>query len=154
MQVTPCSGKVSPYVRTLALDLDSYVSRTRIFIDIMYVKGGLDRAERELGALVASCINGCTYCASVQARRNVELTGNTAAVERIYRFGLHEADSPRIRAIIDFCEALSITAPFASADHIARLRPRTERYRNSRSCPFRCHFGWANRLMHTLGHSH
>lgn len=154
MQVTPSSGKISPYVRTLAHDPDSYVCRTKLFNDIMYVKGGLDRAERELGALVASCINGCTYCASVHARRYIELTGNSATVERIYRFGLHEPDSPRIRAMIDFCEALSITPPSATAEHIGRLRAEglddADILDLAHSAAI---FGWANRLMHTLGHS-
>lgn len=155
MQVTPSSGKVSPYVRTLAHDPDSYVTRTRLFNDIMYVKGGLDRAERELGALIASCINGCTYCASVHARRYIELTGNADTVERIYRFGLHEPESPRVRAIIDFCEALSITPPSATKDHVATLRQEglsdADILDIAHSAAI---FGWANRLMHTLGHSH
>ena len=90
------SGRRGYYVRTLAHDRDSYVTRTRLFNDIMYVKGGRDRAERELGALIASCINGCAYCASVHARRYIELTGYANTVERVYRFGLHEAESPRV----------------------------------------------------------
>lgn len=155
MQVTPSGGKVSPYVRTLAHDPESYVTRTRLFNDIMYVKGGLDRADRELGALIASCINGCTYCASVHARRYIELTGNAATIERIYRFGLSQPDSPRVRAIIDFCEALSITPPSATPDHITRLRDAgfddVDIVDLAHSAAI---FGWANRLMHTLGHSH
>lgn len=155
MQVTPSSGKVSPYVRTLAHDPDSYVTRTRLFNDIMYVKCGLDRAERELGALIASCINGCTYCASVHARRYIELTGNADTIERIYRFGLHEPESPRVRAIIDFCETLSITPPSATKNHVATLRQEglsdADILDLAHSAAI---FGWANRLMHTLGHSH
>lgn len=155
MQVTPSSGKISPYVRTLAHDPESYVTRTRLFNDIMYVKGGLDRADRELGALIASCINGCTYCASVHARRYIELTGNVQTIERIYRFGLDQPDSARVRAIIDFSEALSITPPSATPDHIASLR---EAGLDDADIVDLAHsaaiFGWANRLMHTLGHSH
>lgn len=155
MQVTPSSGKVSPYVRTLAHDPDSYVTRTRLFNDIMYVEGGLDRAERELGALIASCINGCVYCASVHARRFIQLTGNSETIERIYRFGLHEPDSPRVRAIIDFCEALSITPPSATREHVDALRREglddAQILDLAHSAAI---FGWANRLMHTLGHSH
>jgi len=154
MQITPSSGKVSPYVRTLAHDPDSYVTRTQLFNDIMYVKGGLDRAERELGALIASCINGCVYCASVHARRFIELTGNTETVERIYRFGLHETESPRVRAIIDFCEALSITPPSARPEHVTALR---EQGLDDADILDLAHsaaiFGSPNRLMHTLGHS-
>lgn len=154
MRVTPSSTKVSPYVRTLAHDPDSYVTRTKLFNAIMYVKGGLDRSERELGALVASCINGCVYCASVHARRYIELTGRADVVERIYRYGLHQPDEPRVRAIIDFGSALSMTPPSATPSHIKRLREMgfsdAEIIDLAHSAAI---FGWANRLMHTLGHS-
>jgi uncharacterized peroxidase-related enzyme len=91
----------------------------------------------------------------VHARRYIELTGNSATIERIYRFGLDHPDSPRVRAIIDFCEALSITPPSATPDHIARLRDAglddADIVDLAHSAAI---FGWANRLMHTLGHSH
>ena len=88
------------------------------------------------------------------ATRFIELTGNTETVERIYRFGLHETESPRVRAIIDFCEALSITPPSARPEHVTALR---EQGLDDADILDLAHsaaiFGWANRLMHTLGHS-
>ena len=57
MKVTPSAKKVSPYVRTLAHDPESYVARTTLFNAIMYAEGGLPRADRELGALAASQVN-------------------------------------------------------------------------------------------------
>lgn len=154
MQVTPSNTKVSPYVRTLAHDPESYVARTRLFNAIMYAKGGLDRAERELGALVASAVNRCVYCASVHARRYVELSGREDVVEEIYVRGLEGPFEARTQAIVDFCRALSETPSRATREQVQALRDhgmsKAEIVDLIHSAAI---FGWANRLMHTLGHS-
>ncbi|MBP2561158.1 putative peroxidase-related enzyme [Neorhizobium galegae] len=154
MQVTPSNTKVSPYVRTLAHDPESYVARTKLFNAIMYAKGGLDRAERELGALVASAVNRCVYCASVHARRYVELSGREDVVEEIYVRGLEGPFDARTQAIVDFCKALSETPSQATSEQVQALRDhgisKAEIVDLIHSAAI---FGWANRLMHTLGHS-
>ncbi|CDZ26765.1 peroxidase-related enzyme [Neorhizobium galegae] len=154
MQVTPSNTKVSAYVRTLAHDPESYVARTKLFNAIMYAKGGLDRAERELGALVASAVNRCVYCASVHARRFVELSGREDVVEEIYVRGLEGPFDARTQAIVDFCKALSETPSQATREQVQALRDhgmsKAEIVDLIHSAAI---FGWANRLMHTLGHS-
>ncbi len=154
MQVTPSNTKVSAYVRTLAHDPESYVARTKLFNAIMYAKGGLDRAERELGALVASAVNRCVYCASVHARRYVELSGREEVVEEIYVRGLEGPFEARTQAIVDFCRALSETPSRATREQVQALRDhgmsKAEIVDLIHSAAI---FGWANRLMHTLGHS-
>lgn len=154
MQVTPSNTKVSAYVRTLAHDPESYVARTKLFNAIMYAKGGLDRAERELGALVASAVNRCVYCASVHARRYVELSGRSDVVEEIYTRGLDGPFEPKIQAIVDFCRTLSQTPAQVGSDQVQALRDhglsKAEIIDLIHSAAI---FGWANRLMHTLGHS-
>jgi len=154
MQVTPSNTKVSAYVRTLAHDPESYVARTKLFNAIMYAKGGLDRAERELGALVASAVNRCVYCASVHARRYVELSGREEVVEEIYVRGLEGPFDARTQAIVDFCKALSETPSHATREQVQALRDhgmsKAEIVDLIHSAAI---FGWANRLMHTLGHS-
>ena len=154
MQVTPSNTKVSAYVRTLAHDPESYVARTKLFNAIMYAKGGLDRAERELGALVTSAVNRCVYCASVHARRYVELSGREEVVEEIYVRGLEGPFDARTQAIVDFCKALSETPSHATREQVQALRDhgmsKAEIVDLIHSAAI---FGWANRLMHTLGHS-
>lgn len=154
MQVTPSNTKVSPYVRTLAHDPESYVARTKLFNAIMYAKGGLDRAERELGALVASAVNRCVYCASVHARRYVELSNRDEVVEEIYVRGLDGSFDEKTKAIVDFCKTLSQTPSHVTKEQIQKLREhgmsKSEIVDLIHSAAI---FGWANRLMHTLGHS-
>lgn len=154
MQVTPSNTKVSPYVRTLVHDPESYVARTKLFNAIMYAKGGLDRAERELGALVASAVNRCAYCASVHARHYIELSGRSDVVEEIYLRGLDRPFDARTAAIVDFCRSLSQTPPTVNEGQVQALRDqgltKSEIVDLIHSAAI---FGWANRLMHTLGHS-
>lgn len=153
MKVTPSNKKVSDYVRTLAHDPESYVARTVLFNAIMYVDGGLDRADRELGALGASLVNGCTYCAVVHARRHAQLTDSQAVISALY-FDRAETLGPRDAAIWQFARALSVTPSAATAEHITALRDvgldEAEIVDLIHAIAI---FGWANRLMHVLGHA-
>ncbi|MGR3378154.1 peroxidase-related enzyme [Salipiger abyssi] len=152
MKVTPSAKKVSPYVRTLAHDPDSYVARTMLFNAIMYAEGGLNRADRELGALGASLVNGCRYCANVHARQHARLKG-AETISALFA-GRGDALPPRDGAIMAFAEALTATPPTAGETHVAALR---ETGMDDAEIQDLIHsiaiFGWANRLMHPLGHS-
>ncbi|ARO15247.1 putative peroxidase-related enzyme [Ketogulonicigenium robustum] len=154
MQFTPSGGKVSPYVRTLAHDPESYAARTTLYNQIMYDDGGLSNEWRELGALVASAVNKCVYCASVHARRYERLSGRNDVVKLMYTVGLDADYEPKIRAVVDFCRALSVTPAQATPDHVQAL---VEQGFSTADISDLIHataiFGWANRLMHILGHA-
>ncbi|WP_288655004.1 MULTISPECIES: peroxidase-related enzyme [Pantoea] len=153
MKITPSNKKVSEYVRTLVHDPESYTARTGLFNAIMYVEGGLNRADRELGALGASIVNGCRYCAVVHARRHVQLAENDAVVSAIY-FDRADALGERDAAIYHFARRLSVTPAEATTEDIAPLRAAGM---DDREIIDLIHaiaiFGWANRLMHVLGHA-
>lgn len=151
MAVTPSNTKVSPYVRTLAHDPQSYVARTELFNAIMYAEGGLPRQDRELGALVASMVNGCRYCANVHARRHASLAGSSATIAAVL-LDRREILGSRDAAIVAFSEALAATPPAADADHVDHLRSvgldDAEIVDLVHAVAI---FSWANRLMHPLG---
>ncbi|TWF58420.1 peroxidase-related enzyme [Neorhizobium alkalisoli] len=153
MKVTPSAKKVSEYVRTLAHDPESYVARTVLFNAIMYVDGGLDKPARELGALGASIVNGCKYCAVVHARRHAELTKSDDVVTALY-FERPEELGPRDAAIYNFARRLSAAPSEATQEDIAALRSvgmdDAEIIDLIHAISI---FGWANRLMHVLGHA-
>ncbi len=152
MRITPSAKKVSPYVRTLVHDPDSYVARTELFNAIMYAEGGLPREDRELGALGASLVNGCRYCANVHARQHAKLAGPDATSALFS--GRRDALAPRDAAIIDFAEALTVTPPRADRSHIEALRAVGMDDSDIQDLIHSIAiFGWANRLMHPLGHS-
>lgn len=151
MQVTPSATKVSPYVRTLAHDPESYVARTTLFNTIMYIEGGLSRADRELGALSASLVNGCKYCAFVHAGRHA---AESKSSEVIYWIWTGERDrlSPRDAAILAFADALSRIPVAATQQQAAALRDHGLSHADiSDLIHAIAIFCWANRLMHPLG---
>lgn len=154
MKVTPSSTGVSPYVRTLAHDPESYVARTQLFNAILYAEGGLPRADRELAALAASLANGCQYCANVHARKHVRLSGSGRVVSALWA-GRRDALTDRERAIVDFAEALAAMPARVTPMRVRALR---EAGLGDAELVDLVHavaiFGWANRLMHPLGHSH
>lgn len=155
MQVTPSGIKVSPYVRTLAHDPQSYIARTQLYNHIMYAKEGLAQHDRELVALVTSLINGCVYCASVHARKYISLTNRGDIVQELYVHGIGGGTfDARIKALIDFCYHLAVSP--VKIDEKSRKSLKNHGFTCSEIVDvikIVAVFSMANRLMHTLGHA-
>jgi uncharacterized peroxidase-related enzyme len=151
LKETPSNTKISEYVLVLAHDPQSLGERTPLFNGIMYGRGGLARAERELGATEASVVNRCVYCASVHAARYIMLTKQPAVIAQVF-VGDASGLSAREQAIIGFSARLSACPPAATPADIDSLRDAglsdAEIFDLVLSVAV---FGWANRLMHTLG---
>ncbi len=152
MKVTPSNRKVSDYVLTLAHDPESLAVRSPLFNAIMYGRDGLSRAERELGAVGASIVNHCVYCAAVHGARFNQLTKRTDVIEAIFAEGVNAALEENEEAIFAFSVKLSKTPSEVTAADIVSLRNTglsdIEIVDLILSAAL---FGWANRLMHTLG---
>jgi alkylhydroperoxidase domain protein/CMD domain protein len=142
----------SPYFRLLAHDAPVLVERTATDVGIFRSEGGLDRAERELGAAVASRVNGCVYCASVHARFASHFSGRRDDVQRLLDEGVGAAQDERWRGLVDFAAALSQTPPAATGADVDGLRALgfgdLQVLDLAQATAF---FAWANRLMLTLG---
>jgi len=152
LKVTPSNTKISDYVLTLAHDVESLKVRSPLFNAIMYDPGGMSRAEREIGAIGASMVNRCIYCAAVHAARHAQLEKSTDVTDRLFRDGVEADLTPRDRAIFDFAVALSQCPPQAGEQERNALRDAglddAEILDLILSSSL---FGWANRLMHVLG---
>lgn len=152
LKVTPSNTKVSEYALVLAHDVESLKVRSPLFNAIMYDKGGLSRAERELGALGASVINHCIYCAAVHATRHAQLEKDESVTDEIFARGIDAELSPRNSAIFAFSALLSKSPSEAGPQHLAALKEagldQTEILDLILSTAL---FAWANRLMHVLG---
>jgi len=152
LKVTPSNTRVSDYVLVLAHDHESLGARTPLFNAIMYDRGGLSRAERELGALGASVVNRCIYCAAVHASRFNQLTKEPEVTEAVFADGEAAELDPRRAAILRFAVRLSRSPCAAGEEDVAALRAagltEAEILDLVLSAAL---FGWANRLMHTLG---
>jgi uncharacterized peroxidase-related enzyme len=152
LKITPANKKVSEYVLTLAHDPESLLHRSPLFNGIMYGKDGLDRGGRELGAIGSSIVNRCIYCIAVHARHFNQATRTTGIVEEIFAHETQAKLPEREQAIFDFSVKLSAFPPAATAEDMDRLKvvglDELEILDLVLSTAI---FGWANRLMHTLG---
>lgn len=153
LKITPSNLKISDFVLVLAHDVETLKHRTPLVNGILYDKGGLSRAERELAALAASVVNRCIYCASVHASRFIDLTKEPEVVEQIYANTVDAVfDDQRRQAIFDFAIGISQCPPALTAADTSRLRSAGlsdfEILDLIHVCAM---FAWANRVMHTLG---
>ena len=152
MQVTPSNKGVSKYVLTLAHDPESLAVRSPLFNLIMYGKDGLSSAERELGAVGASVVNRCIYCAAVHASRFNGLAKRPEIIEAIFKDELDARIAPREQAIFDFSARLSTTpSQLTQGDADALRKAGLDELEMLDLVLSAAIFGWANRLMHTLG---
>lgn len=152
LKITPSNNKVSDYVLVLANDVETLKHRSPLFNAVMYNSGGLSRAERELGAVGASIVNRCIYCAAVHASRYNQLTKDTDVMAAVFADGVDAKLPPRLAAILNFAVKLSACPSDATADDMAALAAAGLTQEEILDLILSTAlFGWANRLMHTLG---
>ncbi len=149
LEACPPAQRRSTYFLTLAHDPGSLGERGALFTTVMYAEGGLPFADREYATAIVSIVNGCVYCTSVHAKRFVDITGATEAMQAVLEGGT-DAD-PRRAAIAEFAAAM--TRDPTSAD-LAGLR---EEEMADLEILDLIHsvamFANANRLMQSLGDS-
>ncbi|NOL52561.1 peroxidase-related enzyme [Pelistega suis] len=145
-------AKTSDYYLLLVHEPEILEHRSTTYNAIMYAPGGLTRADRELGALTVSRINGCVYCASVHAQRFEQLAKRHQIVADIFDNPATAGDSERDKAIIRLATELTENPSSFSEARIQELK--TLGLENKEILDL-IHsvaiFGWANRLMLNLG---
>ena len=155
MKVTPSNRGVSEYVRVLALDVKTLKERTPLFNGIMYSRGGLSRAETELSAVAASVVNRCIYCTAVHADRYNELTKSEDVIASVFESGEDADIDDRQSAIVKLSTRLSQCPSEATKEDVERLvEAGLDMAEILDAVLASALFGWANRLMHTLGEPH
>ena len=152
MKVTPSDTGVGAYVLVLAHDPKTLKERTPLFNGIMYGHGGLSRAETELGAVAASLVNRCIYCAAVHSNRYNQLAKDETVIESIFGAGEGAELDARQKAIFNFATKLSECPSEAGEADVQQLIDAglgiDEIFDLVLTASL---FGWANRLMHVLG---
>jgi uncharacterized peroxidase-related enzyme len=152
LKITPSNRAVGAYALVLAHDPESVKERSPLYNAIMFGPKGLARADRELGATVASRINGCAYCASVHAKRFIELAKEPEVMERLHKDGLGAMPDPRRAAIVAYAAKLTSRPSTLGPTDAAPLRAvglsdgDILDLTNAVAM-----FAWANRLMQSLG---
>lgn len=116
-------GKLSEVLKIQSLHPASITSHAALYMDIMFSKTALSRAEKELIAVVVSVANGCAYC---QEHHGTALNAywkddnRVAQVKKNY----HTASlSPKEIAICDFAVHLTKNvAAHEAADFTSSLK--------------------------------
>jgi uncharacterized peroxidase-related enzyme len=152
LKITPSNRAVGAYSLVLAHDPEALEQRSPLYNAIMFGSRGLPRAERELGAVIASRINGCAYCASVHAKRFNELTKAPEVMQRIQSDGVDAPLEARQKAIVGYAAKLTRDPAAVGPADAAPLRAQglsdLEILDLTHAVAM---FAWANRLMQTLG---
>ncbi|MEZ4614005.1 MAG: peroxidase-related enzyme [Caldilineaceae bacterium] len=146
------TAKTSPYYLLLVQEVEILRERSKLYNAIMYGPRGLRRADRELGALATSRVNGCVYCASVHAQRYTQLSRRPDIVQRIFADGVDAQLDERERVIVDYATKLTQRLGQMKLIDLVPLRQlglddgEILDLTNAIAV-----FAWANRLMLTLG---
>jgi uncharacterized peroxidase-related enzyme len=152
LKITPSNRAVGAYSLVLAHDPEALTERSPLYNAVMFGPRGLPRAERELGAVAASRINGCAYCASVHAKRFVELTKEPEVMQSMQAHGVEASFDPRRRAIVDYAAKLTRDPAVIGPADAAPLRAQGLSDLDILDLAHAvAMFAWANRLMQTLG---
>ena len=161
MKVTVSNTDIGAYTLVLALDPETLKERTPLFNGIMYSRGGLSRSETELGAVAASVVNRCIYCAAVHSNRYNQLTKDETVMEQIFasakntdggNIGQAAGIEPRQKALLNFATKLSKCPSEAGKADMELLVDNGLGMDEVLDLVLSASlFGWANRLMHVLG---
>jgi uncharacterized peroxidase-related enzyme len=152
LKITPSNRAVGAYSLVLAHDPEALEQRSPLYNAIMFGPRGLPRAERELGAVVASRINGCAYCASVHAKRFTELTKTPEVMQHIQADAVDAPLEPRQKTIIGYAAKLTRDPAAIGPADAAPLRAQGLSDLDILDLTHAvAMFAWANRLMQTLG---
>jgi uncharacterized peroxidase-related enzyme len=152
LKITPSSRPVGAYSLVLAHDPEALDQRSPLYNAIMFGARGLPRADRELGAVAASRINGCAYCASVHAKRFVDLTKEPEVMRLIQADGVEAKVDARRRAILDYATKLTRDPAAIEPADAAPLRAQGLSDLDILDLTNAvAMFAWANRLMQSLG---
>lgn len=152
LEVSHPQAKKMDYYLLLAHQPAILHHRSTTYNAIMYAPGGLDRAERELGALTVSQVNGCVYCASVHAQRFVMASKRADMVKPVFENPATAPQTAKDKAVIELSIALTESPGDLDPKYIQALK---DAGLNEIEILDLIHsvsiFGWANRLMLNLG---
>ncbi|WP_291793476.1 peroxidase-related enzyme [Brevibacterium sp.] len=160
------SGTGNVYFRLISRTPGVTKARSALDNEVFLSKAGLPKGERELAAAVSSKVNDCVYCASVHARKATQRTKREEDVDRVLAVTLPrdtdwvassveqlaDGQDERWTVLVETAARLAALRPEFTAADVARLRGiglgDLEIADLVASTAF---FGWANRLMLTLG---
>lgn len=146
-------GKLSNIMRAHSLHPGAMRAHMDLYLQLLFSRSGLSRAERELLAVVVSATNGCEYCVrhhSEALNAYWKSDERVGAVIRDYRTS--EDIDPRRLAILDYAVRLTKEPASVTEDDIRRLREAGLSDRDILDVNLiTCYFNFVNRIAEGLG---
>jgi uncharacterized peroxidase-related enzyme len=115
-------GRVSNIMRVQSLAPGAMAAHMDLYLELMFSKGGLSRAERELVAVVVSMANRCEYCTLHHAAALEAWWKDAERVERLKEDPAGVDLSPRERALARYARTLTLSPVTVEAEDVERLR--------------------------------
>lgn len=115
-------GKLSNIMRVQSLAPEAMQAHMDLYMDLLFRKGGLSRAERELIAVVVSVANGCEYCTVHHAAALAAWWKDEDRVQRLGQDPLEADLSDREGALAAYAQELTRSPSEVLEADVERLR--------------------------------
>lgn len=101
-------GKLADVHKIQSLRPESIIAHMSLYMEIMYSKSELSRAERELMGTVVSVANGCKYCTKHHAEALNHYWKDDSRIEKLIKGNYFDILSPKETALVEFAKQLTL----------------------------------------------
>ncbi|KQC05519.1 MAG: peroxidase [Candidatus Cloacimonas sp. SDB] len=116
-------GKIADVHMVQSLRPESIKTHMALYMDIMYSRSELSRAERELIGTIVSMANGCKYCTKHHAAALNHYWKDDSKIEKLIKGNYTEILSPHEIALSEFSRHLTINPEqHESNDYTQKLK--------------------------------
>lgn len=115
-------GKLADVHKIQSLRPESIVKHMELYMELMFSKSELSRADREMIAVVVSATNNCEYCQIHHAHALNHYWKNDKKIESLKKTGSFEGISDRQKALIYYSKKLTSTPGDTAFDCLDYLK--------------------------------
>ncbi|MDI6699844.1 MAG: peroxidase-related enzyme [bacterium] len=101
-------GKLANVHKIQSLRPESITAHMKLYMEIMYSRSELSRAERELIGTIVSLANGCKYCARHHSEALNYYWKDKSKIEKLLQENLDEILSPKEKVMCEFSKNLTL----------------------------------------------
>ena len=101
-------GKLANVHKIQSLRPESIVAHMALYMEIMYSRSELSRAERELIGTIVSITNGCKYCTKHHSEALNHYWKDDSKIEKLINGNLAEVLTPKEMSMCEFARHLTL----------------------------------------------
>lgn len=101
-------GKLADVHKIQSLRPESIVSHMALYMEIMYSRSELSRAERKLIGTIVSITNGCKYCTKHHSEALNHYWKDDSKIEKLISGNYSEILSTKENALLEFAKSLTL----------------------------------------------